>query len=378
MRVRIVHSSMLTSEHRKPLAMCATNVVVSKFSVRYATARRVFVGCVFFALSLVKVSWAADMSICFDNSTSAAAKACHMAASATYQAVQVAQAKHGWISSTCQFDKNITEKELVDLLREEYLPIREKLSRDEIPAAVFLVLLGPPAKCPLGTATEVGGLTAGSLLSMCIQASKGTGDLDMCWAYIAALRDSFSVLSGTKGADPFFCSPKTGVTIKNATLLLIRETKRDINKQQTRPAAEVMAEALAREYPCRAESPQDYLTVTRRVLEIIEQHGGKTSALVIPTDGDPALPGALSGLRKIVERTAIPKSKTQTLPKEYLVIESIGFIGHYAKFVGTLGPGALAGAEGADTDCGLRYSITFQSVDGAWQNGPYWSEQCSP
>jgi hypothetical protein len=375
MRVRI---SMLTSEHRKPLAMCATAVAVSNFRVRYATARRIVVACVFFALFLVRISWAADMAVCFDNTNSAAAKACHMAALATYQAVQVAQAKYGWISRTCQFGKNITETELVDRLRDEYLPIREKLSRDEIPAAVFLVLLGPPAKCPLGTATEVGGLTAGSLLSMCIQASKGTGDLDTCWAYITALRDSLSVLSGTKGADPFFCSPKTAVTIKNVTLLLIRETKRDINKQQTRPAAEVMAEALAREYPCRAESPQDYLTVTRRVLEIIEQHGGKTSTLVMPSDADPALAGALNGLRKIVERTAIPKSETQTLPKEYLVIESVGFVGNYAKFVGTLGPGALAGTMGADTDCGLSYSITFRSVDGNWQNGPYWTEQCSP
>lgn len=343
-----------------------------------STVKRLAVAFVFFALFLVKVSYAADMAVCFDNTNSAAAKTCRVEALATYQAIQVAQIKYGWISRTCQFGKNVTETDLIDRLREEYLPISNKLSHDEIPAAVFLVLLGPPAKCPLGTATEVGGQTAGSLLSMCIKASKGNGDLDTCWAYITALRDSLSVLSGTKGADPFFCSPKDAVSIKNATLLLIREIKRDVNKQQSRPAAEVMAEALAREYPCRAESPQDYLKVTRRVLEIIEQHDGKTSALVMPTDGDPALPGALSGLRKIVERTAIPKFRTQTLPKEYLVIESIGFVGHYAKFVGTLGPGALAGTMGVDTDCGLRYSITFRSVDGAWQNGPYWTAQCSP
>jgi len=127
----------------------------------------------------------------------------------------------------------------------------------------------------------------------------------------------------------------------------------------------------------RSETAQDLTAIASRSLEIVEQHSGKITTLVVPADANPTLIAALKSLRPVIFTKAVPKSKTQTLPKGYLIIETLKVHGNDAKFTGILGPGALAGTLGAGVDCGLRYSITFSLTNGKWENGPYSSQQCS-
>ena len=191
-----------------------------------------------------------DVKDCFDASNLAVATSCRMEVWATYQAIQVAQAKHGMTTKTCQFGVNVTGDKLVDLLRKDIRALPVGVSRSIV--AETIALLSPPADCTLGVATEVGGLAAGSLLNICMQGTKAGGNADNCWAYVAAMRDSLSVLSGYKESEKFFCAPSASISIKDAILLLVDETKRDIKAQQVRPAAEVMAEALSRKYRCNS------------------------------------------------------------------------------------------------------------------------------
>jgi hypothetical protein len=314
---------------------------------------------------------------CFDTIDSRAAKACHLQALAAYQALQVAQVKYGMTGASCQFGADVIETELLTQLAQDYPRIKDRLSKYDVTADIVVALLRSPAKCTLGTAKKVDGLDAGSLLSMCALASKDSGVLDGCGAYLRGLIDALNFVSAYKGAHAFFCSPISNISVSEATSLFIKEMKRDPKKQQTRAAAEVMSDALVRNYPCRAKSPGDYSAIMGRVLAIIEQHDGHVSTLVVPTDSDLALISELKPLRPVIVKSEVPTTAAETLPRGYLLIENIGSTDSDAKFVGTLGPGALAGTLGADDNCGLRYTIIFGIANGGWQAGPYSSRQCS-
>src|SRR5215813_12325676 len=70
-----------------------------------------------------------DVKDCFDASDLAAARVCRMQVWATYQAIQVAQAKHGMTTKTCQFGVNVTGDKLVDLLRRDIHALPDGVSR---------------------------------------------------------------------------------------------------------------------------------------------------------------------------------------------------------------------------------------------------------
>jgi len=317
-----------------------------------------------------------DVKDCFNASDLAAATACRMQVWATYQAIQVAQAKHGMTTKTCQFGVNVTGDKLVDLLRKDIRALPVGVSRSIV--AETIALLSPPVDCTLGVATDVGGLAAGSLLNICMQGIKPGGNADTCWAYVAAMRDSLGELSAYK-AEKFFCEPNENISTKDAILLLADEIKRDIKAQQVRPAAEVMAEALSRRYPCNSgNTTEDFAAIASRALEIIEHDAGKVTALVPPANADSNLAAALKTLRPVVVRASVPKSKTRTLPKGYLIVVGLKITGKDAEFESVLGPGALAGTLGADEDCGLHYSIGFSQSNGKWQVGTGKIQQCTP
>jgi hypothetical protein len=203
------------------------------------------------ATGMLQAAGQPSMKDCFDASNPASAKVCRMQVWATYQAVQLAQARHHMTEKTCQFDANITADALVDSLRADFLRLQAQFP-DMAIVAMTIGVLSPPQDCPMGVATKVNGLTTGALLKMCMDGFKAGGDPDVCLGYAAAMRDSLNVLSGYEGADDFFCPPKGGLgfSVKEVVKLLIAETKLDIKAQEARPAAEVMAEALSRKYAC--------------------------------------------------------------------------------------------------------------------------------
>jgi len=205
---------------------------------------------VLLASGLLQAAEGIGMKDCFDASNPAAAKACRMEVWAAYQAIQVAQTRHRMTLETCQFGTNITADQLVEHVRDDVLKLQHELP-DMAIVPMAIGVLSPPSKCPLGVAADVGGLTTGPLLQLCISGFKPGGDPSVCLAYVAAMRDSLNALSGDEGTDNFFCPPKGSISVKEAVKLLIDETKRDLKSQEARPAAEVMAEALSRKYPCR-------------------------------------------------------------------------------------------------------------------------------
>ena len=102
---------------------------------------------------------------------------------------------------------------------------------------------------------------------------------------------------------------------------------------------------------------------------------------MLPANADSNLAAVLKTLRPVVARTSVPKSKTRTLPKGYLIVVSLKITGKDAKFESILGPGGLAGTLGlgADEDCGLHYVIPFSQSNGKWgQDGTYQERQCTP
>jgi hypothetical protein len=186
---------------------------------------------------------------CFDGAT-VGGQSCRMKVKAAYQALQVAQVKHGMKEKTCQFGSSPTADTLVAQLRDV---LRFAASQNpKAPIAVLAVgALTSPVSCPNGVAKEVGGLLAGQALNLC-KLPPPSGGFDVCLAYIGGLSDALVLASGSGGAEDFIClAPNTAPpSQKEAANLLIEEIKRDQNSQQIRPGAELMAEALSKKYPC--------------------------------------------------------------------------------------------------------------------------------
>ena len=215
-------------------------------------ARHIFAGLLS-ALAMMPPAYARDTLVikdCYDESNPTRAKLCRTEAWAAYQAIQVVQTQYHTKQQTCQLGTNISSDQLAENLRVNALAFAD-LTQDMTLAAVVIGSLSPPAHCPLGIAAEIGGLRTGDLLRTCMDGIKPGNSPDACLGIAAAMRDSFAALSGYEGGEDFYCppggkQPDAGTVIK----LLITETKLDIHKQQHRSAGEVIAEALARAYPC--------------------------------------------------------------------------------------------------------------------------------
>ena len=69
---------------------------------------------------------------------------------------------------------------------------------------------------------------------------------------MAALRDGLTVMSGYEDTRPFLCPApdKRLVSDPEVAILFIEEMNLDLKVQEKKPAAEVMAAARARQYPC--------------------------------------------------------------------------------------------------------------------------------
>jgi len=187
---------------------------------------------------------------CFAGATTAT-QACRMKVKAAYQAVQFAQVRHHLPNKICDFGAGVGTDRLLDGLRQDLLAAAA--AAPDVPIAVLTVgMVIDPLTCPKGTARQIDGFAAGQVLNLC-KLSPPQGGFDVCLAYIAALRDALAAVSLYDGVDKFVCLPPHTrlVTDKEAASLLIEEIKRDPKAQQVRPAAEVMAEALARRYPCQ-------------------------------------------------------------------------------------------------------------------------------
>jgi len=316
------------------------------------------------------------MQSCYDGEDLADTKACRMQAWATYQALQVAQVKYGLRGETCQFGSDITGDDLVDRVRVEARQLASQSPYSTV-VTTMMATLSPPSECPFGVAKEVGGLKAGALLDLCTQEQKA-GSGTICQAWMTAARAALNGLSGREGASNFFCSPADGLDAKSTAQLLADEVARDTKTQARRPAAEVLAEALARQFPCVPPKSEDAIAIFHRALEIFEAYDGKVTAWVAQDTLQPALRQALKSLRPVVSAKAVPATRSASLPKGYVIIESLKFDGRTAELFAIVGPGALAGTLGAAADCGLRYSIAFSASDGTWRNGGYSTQQCSP
>src|SRR3982751_2469576 len=109
---------------------------------------------------------------------------------------------------------------------------------------------------------------------LCTQEQKA-GSGTNCQAWITAARAALNGLSGRDGASNFFCPPATGLDAKSTTQLLADEVARETRTQATRPAAEVLAEALARQFPCVPPKSEEAVAIFHRALEIFEASDGK-------------------------------------------------------------------------------------------------------
>jgi len=120
----------------------------------------------------------------------------------------------------------------------------------------------------------------------------------------------------------------------------------------------------------------DLSQITRAAIAVVEREDGPVTALIAPDSADPALIAALRSVRKLTPRAGVPKAKTVTLPKGYLIVEKVYFEGGHGTFTATAGPGVLKDTLGADVDCGKRYFITVWREKGQWVNGPYQTQDC--
>lgn len=125
-----------------------------------------------------------------------------------------------------------------------------------------------------------------------------------------------------------------------------------------------------------ADQQADFRDIARAALVVVEREDGPITAVIAPDGADPALAAALRSLRRVTPREAVPKSKTTTLPKGYLIVEKVRFEGNHGTFTATAGPGVLKDTLGADVDCGKRYIITMWREHGRWANGPYQTQEC--
>lgn len=203
-----------------------------------------------FAASSCSAMGQPKITDCFQTSNANAAQVCRNIVVATYQAIQVAQAEHGMTLKTCQFGTDIGEDKLIDSIRPYVLDMPDSVMDMPI-VALTIATLEASSTCHLGLATRVGGLTAGNFLRNCMQESKQRSMPLACFAYAGGMSESLNGLSGSDGTDELFCTPNGKIDLKLAVHLFTDTIRRDPGTTQTRPAASVMVDALARKYPCK-------------------------------------------------------------------------------------------------------------------------------
>jgi len=142
------------------------------------------------------------------------------------------------------------------------------------------------------------------------------------------------------------------------------------------PATLSILPLLCAMHGASADQQADFSDIARAAIVVVEREDGPVTALIAPDGADPALAAALRSVRRVVPRDAVPKSKTHTLPRGYLIVEKVRVEGNQGKVTATTGPGALKGTLGADVDCGKRYLITMWREHDRWANGPYQTQEC--
>ena len=129
-----------------------------------------------------------------------------------------------------------------------------------------------------------------------------------------------------------------------------------------------------------AAAESDYVEIVRKMVIVLNRRNGPITHFVVPPDANTNsdLVVALNTVAKVVRPDEVPRSEKYTLPRGYFVVEAIHYENAVGEVDGTAGPGALKGSLGAESDCGMHYSISFAMTDGKWENGSYTTKTCIP
>jgi hypothetical protein len=228
---------------------CAWLCMVEAAMIRKYKCHVAFAAIGFLATTTCRADTQLPLSACFEDADKSRMVACQMEVIATYQALQAMQVHFGLRKRYCHFgDKPSTKDLFANVLSHVQPSVSFAGDTPAVPASI--VLFEGPADCKLEVSASVDGVSDMKLIGMCQRAFKQGGDPQPCLGYIAGLRDAFTALSGEDGAAAFFCAPKRQPDVKQALQLFIAEVKREHDAKPRRAAAEVMADALKREYPC--------------------------------------------------------------------------------------------------------------------------------
>lgn len=189
-----------------------------------------------------------SLTDCFDGD-GVASNACRLHVLAVYQAIRFAQSRHGVTQITCQLGADVDQDRLAETLHDDLIGASGR-HPDLPPIGVTITVLATSRACPRELAKDVGGPTAGWLLSRCKAGLKDDNEMTLCAAYVGGLFETLNLTSGWRNGDEFLCPPKRGLQVKTLLNLLIDEAIRDPEVQHD-PAVDVLAAALTREYPCR-------------------------------------------------------------------------------------------------------------------------------
>ncbi len=200
-----------------------------------------------FALLLPSPGFAVELVDCLRSDGDRTTR-CQLQLAGIYHALTTAQARYALARPSCQFPPGLEHAALTERLDAD---LREILSYsgDQPMNAVVTFALFDSSKCKKGVATEPDGYKAAGVLHQCQAGLKDESQQRLCSAYLRGLYEGLSQFSGFEGSRAFTCPPEDGRSIKDVFGLFIDEVIRDPSLQ-TRPAAEVLAMAMTRAFPC--------------------------------------------------------------------------------------------------------------------------------
>jgi hypothetical protein len=175
---------------------------------------------------------------------------CQLHVAGIYHALGTAQARYGLKTPSCQYPRGLEHGALVQHMTPD---LRENVAfgRGMHMNVIIAASLLQSKTCTMGVAREADGYKAAGLLHQCQAGAKDHEAQQACAAYVRGLFEGLQQFSGFGGAREFTCVPERGPRIKEMLLAFIDEAVRDPKVQQL-TAAEVMAMAMARKFPCRA------------------------------------------------------------------------------------------------------------------------------